>query len=349
MNIGLVTVYYTENCGSVLQAFALKSKIEELGGNCTIISTQNKYSGHSYKRFIKNIIKAIRYKKSVKASIYKYYNYEKFIKNEFKVKKIQSSSKFDAILIGSDTVWDAQSEYFLESKELFWGSKFTDVRLYSYAASISNCPYQVLDNMDFVLPSLQKMKKISVRDNYTLDYVKSRTNKDVYLNCDPTFFFNQEFYLQFCKKINDDNYLLLYLFDEPTEEEKKNIIDFARKFNLKIISLIGMGKYISFADEYVESTIENFLSYFYNASYIVTNTFHGSVFSIIFNKQFVVLDYKKNKIIDLLDSLDLSDRINSVSIEDVLLKKIDCDRVNNSIKIKREKSEDYLRNCINEK
>lgn len=344
--VGIVTVFYTENCGSVLQAKCLADKLQEYDRDVYFISTINSCSGHSFKRLIKNCIKKIIKRESFILAIKKYINYSNFIKNNFKIINKNKLSNLSAIYFGSDTVWDVDSEYFLLSQDIFWGISFPDIPMYSYATSIANSSYEHLDNLNYPVAQLEKFELLGVRDKYTKKYVDSRTKQDSNLVCDPTLLFDSDYYYKYIKNKIEEDYLLLYLFDEPNEETKKQIVEFCKKRKMKIVCMIGIGKLISFADEYIESTIENFLTYFYYAKYIVTNTFHGTIFSVIFNKKFVTLNYKKVKIEELLNQLCISDRLIDKDIENNLNKEIDYEKVNSNIKKLRQDSEEFIERTI---
>lgn len=347
MKLGMITVYYTENCGSVLQATALKDKIEELGNEVRFISTKNKYSGHSIKRFIKNLLKTIKNKENIFLTIEKFFYYELYIKKNFKKKK--KKDILDYIVIGSDTVWDINSQYFLESQDVFWGKIMPEVEKITYAATIANSCYEKLDDLKYPIDSINKFKYISVRDDYTKKYIETRTNKTAIKVCDPTILYDYNYYEKKCKKINEEKYLLLYLFDEPDSKITNEIRNFCEEKSLKIICLLGMGKYISFADKYIESTIDNFLSYYKEASYVITNTFHGTVFSLIFNKNFLVLDYQKNKISNLLNELELTERLVERNIAENFRKEIDYVGVNRKLEELRDLGITYLKESLDEK
>ena len=344
-NVGIITVYYTENCGSVLQAKCLSDILAEMNCNVQFISTKNKLSGHSIKRLIKNCIKKVLKGESCIPTIKKYKSYSKFIKKNFKVVNNKNIEKLDAIYFGSDTIWDIDSEYFLLSQDIFWGINLKN-KMHSYAASIANSSYSKLDTLKYPKEQLSKFKNLSARDIYTKEYIDTRTNKKAEIVCDPTLLFDSNYYKKYISKKMKDEYILLYLFDEPTSEIKKQIISYSKKENLKIICLIGLGKIISFADEYIESTIENFITYFYNAKYIITNTFHGTIFSIIFNKNFMTLDYNKVKVTELLNTLCLKNRLEKDNIEKILNTKIDYEEVNKKILELRDDSKKYLRRTL---
>lgn len=287
MKVGIVTVFYTENCGSVLQATALQKILVEHGCDVYFISTKNRYSAHSLKKVIKNCGKSFLMRKNFLKTFYKYLSFKKYFRSNFTIISPKNTEFLDLIIIGSDTVWDITSKYFLESQELFWGLKWKTIPMITYAATIANSPYTLLDNKKYPLEACSNYQKISVRDKYTKEYIETRTKKIIPIVCDPTLLCEVQYYREKCRKVPFEKYLLLYLFNEPDKSFALQIQSFSKRMGYKIVAI---GRSISFAEIYIEASIENFLSYFNAASYIITNTFHGTVFSIIFNKNFIVLD-----------------------------------------------------------
>lgn len=347
MKIGIITVFITENCGSVLQAFSLKKVLENMGHNVYHISTKNSKSAHTYKSLIKNIILALKNRENIINPISKYISYDKFIKNQFNIIEGNIVNDMEMIIIGSDTVWDIDSPYFLESQDIFWARNLDCNKVITYAATFANSSYDKIAHLKHLNEQLLKIRKISVRDEYSRKYINDYINIETDVVCDPTLLLDREYYQKVEAVTSIDNYILLYLFDEPKIEVAKKIVEIAKADNLKIVSI---GKKISFANEHVVSTIENFLGYYSNAEFIVTNTFHGTVFSIIYNKKFIVLDYNKKKINDLLCELKIDNRLckDNDDIAEIIHQTINYYDVNNILKNKRKKSIGYLNKNISE-
>lgn len=346
MKIGIITVFYTENCGSVLQATALSEKLEELGHEVFFVSTKNKLSGHSFKRLARNCAKAVKGGNGFWDAVDKFLKYDRYIKSHFKMIPVTALDMLDRIVIGSDTVWDIMSEYFQESREIFWMEGTSQLPIITYAASAANSSYEKLDELMYPQKAIESYQAVSVRDQYTYDYVRRSTSKIPMIVCDPTLLQDKMYYVEKSNKIDSERYLLLYLFDEPNKDVQFQIKDFVAKHDLKIKALVCLGKRISFADEWIESTIENFLSYFNQADFIVTNTFHGTVFSVIFNKQFVVLDYQKVKINEFLYQTMLQNRLVDCFTEKKMMEKIDYKSVNEILLRLREAGEKFLKENV---
>lgn len=339
--IGIITVYETENTGSVLQATALKNVVEAMGYSVLFISTKNRYSVHSLKCLTKSIVKAVIRRNRVRDCWTKYWYYEHYINHTFQTILPENVpvEGLETIIIGSDTVWDVASKYFEESCGTFWALDWMDIPIVTYAATIANTAYSKLNELRYPEDALKRYKAISVRDQYTEGYIEAKLGRKVPIVCDPTLLLPAEYYRKKCFKV-EERYLLLYLFDELKGSVKQEVRRFANKKGLKIISL---GKHILGSDQWVSGTIENFLSYFDSAEYIITNTFHGTVFSILFNKSFVSLDYNKNKVTELMCGFELSKRLISCNVSAVLEQRIDYSRINKQIIKMRNESMQFLR------
>ena len=134
--------------------------------------------------------------------------------------------------------------------------------------------------------------------------------------------------------------------NNPQETEK--IISFARKRNLKIVSA---GFYHKWCDKCVDGDPIKILGYFKYAEYVITDTFHGSVMSLITNSDFAAkIRGNKNKLYDLLDRFNLSDRIieNFDTLNCVFENKIKYDDINKYILNFRNKSMLYLKDCLSD-
>ena len=132
--------------------------------------------------------------------------------------------------------------------------------------------------------------------------------------------------------------------NEP--EETKKIITFARQNNLRIISA---GFYHKWCDKCVDGSPIDILGYFKYAKYVITDTFHGSVMSLITNANFIAkIRGNKNKLYDLLTRFNLSERIveNFNMLDKVLNTKIDYEQVNKIILSVRKTSVEYLNDCL---
>lgn len=358
MRVGIITFHNAINYGAVLQAYALNRIINEEWADAEIIDYLNPQIINTYKPFnygksitLKNILKAISYYPFLKVKNYKF---RRFVNKEICISKPyrtndalkQISNKYEKFISGSDQIWNFQNTnndntYFLD----FVNDK---KKKYSYAASfgISEIPQKYKNIYKSLLMGFEK---ISVRESQGAKIVYDLTNRKSCINLDPTFLITKEMWLQLCKtEIHEKNYIVLYLM-----EYSLGIIQFAEKLSnelgLKIIyinsSLVNRvnGKYVRTAGP------KRFLKLIAESSYVVTNSFHGLAFSIIFNKNFFI-DFQERKqnsnsrIEELLSLFKLEDRLiyNSCSYK--------CDinysNVNKILVMNRINSKNYLRDII---
>ena len=199
--------------------------------------------------------------------------------------------------------------------------------------------------------NVYKFSTLSARDQKSIEVLEKILGRKVELVIDPTLLQGTEYFCkcQSKKIVERKKYLLLYTYDILlTEKEITLIKSFAKAKNLKIISL---GNYINFADESILCTPEQFLVYFQEASYVFTNTFHGTMFSIIYRKNCGILSNHQAKVDEAilqfhLEKLQVSDLDDSWNMDDRNLSKI-WDEVYEIIEMYRIKSKSYLCEAIN--
>ncbi len=338
----IVTVYNSLNCGSYWQAFALGEAISELGYD-VVYYKRNNQNGASSSR-INQLKRLLKYclNRDFKNAISFLASLKGFIKMCKHFRIISQKDKADIFILGSDTIWNLDSEYFKIHFKTYWGIDFFPMPVISYAASMANTnPNKVSDEMK---NALSKYEAISVRDNHTFEAINDKVDKDVYIVCDPTLLLKESQYKAFLRKKRKNRYLYLYLFEKLTLEQSSQLKDYCRKNNLMIVNGGSMDT-PSYCDQNSIISPDNFITDFYYADYVLTDTFHGAIFSIIFNKQFVVFDRGKNKVIELLRLIGLEERLfNGKDLIGHMTTPINYENVNQRIQDIREFSLDFL-NC----
>ncbi len=325
MNIGIVTVWYSENYGSFWQAKSLGDYLKK-EASVFYMNSINKESSHSLKYLssvlLKNVLKG-NLKDSLKI-IKKYREFDVLL-DEFEIIDMNNLDNIDLLVFGSDTLWDMKSKYFRESSNLFWGIDF-DTRKVAYAPSVANSSVVDLENMGFVQKALKQFCDLSVRDDYSKNVIENFTKLTVHKVCDPTLLFEKDHYIRLSKPINKENYILVYLFDDIDNEDSIEIIKYAKSESLRIIAL---GRKLNWADITVYPDPYEFLSYFNNAEIVITNTFHGAIFSLIFERNFISYGKNKNKVKHLLNDYNLSGRLKDTgqSTSDLLNSEIDYENI----------------------
>ena len=348
MKICIVSVYNSENCGSFLQAYALGKKIEQLGHEVCYLERKIKGIGTLtipvMKVLAKSIITGNFGNASLKLKFHR--NCKKDVKNFRTISFKEAMESVDCFILGSDTVWYLDNKYFFENKEKYWGTIFKGKKVISYAPSMNDTKITTIRKSDFVIDALKNISAISVRDEYSKKLISSETNKDITIVCDPTLLHEIDFYKSIQKKCDYKDFILIYAFrDFCSKAQQESIIRYAKKHNKKIISF-GVNR--SWCDISVPFDNLSLTSYFENADYVLTNTFHGTIFSILYKKQFVDFGKNSRKVCELLNQFKLVDRnVNKEeNIDELLETNIMFEEVDKILKLIRESSIKYLRHSL---
>lgn len=351
----IVTVFDSINCGSYWQAKALEEILSQIG--CEVYFL--KRCGHNAKS-TSSIIRKIRTFLMVSAksgfkAANKYIQRLKdfnIIRKDMKAIDLSEAKDMDFIVLGSDTIWNLESDYFADHRKVFWGGAFADKKIISYGGSVANTTFDTLKKFPELGQYVNSWRNISVRDKNTFDLLSGLTEKEIFMVCDPTLLMEPTFYSEKAKvnpNNNGNKYIFLYLFKPLSKKQSDNLRIFATKRNLKIIQGAGEVKFDNCDSMSVNSPNE-FIKHMANAEYVVTDTFHGTIFSILFNRQMCIIERNKNKIFDILDRLNLTDRMitEDSDISAKLCNEIDYASVNELVELFRRQSEDYLKDSIRE-
>jgi len=359
--IGIITYHRAINYGAVLQAYALQKKIKELGAECVILDYRNQKleNKHKKKGFFdcKKIKDFANYLLLAKNHNTKYDKFRKFAKNYLEISEPLYSlndlkaieEKYDRFITGSDQVWN----YKINDMDVAYFLDFTKEKSKkaTYAASfgISSIPneyrqryYNLLRDFDNIL----------IREKQGVDIIRELLCKEAKVVLDPTLLVSKEEWYSLAKgnQFNRKKYILVYAFGGS-----KYIMDLAKNISkqtgYQIICISNTYKK-SINTKYVKSAgPEEFLGLFKNAEYIVTNSFHGTAFSINFNKQFFTellpeSHGTNSRLQDILDLFDLRHRqilSSNINISDT---QIDYSKVNKILTTERKKSLSYLERIV---
>ncbi len=351
MRIGILTYYNGINYGAFAQVYSLQCRMLELGFNVEIIAYKNKKHIFSeYKSlfftknpfiFLNNLKKYLTFRRAQKML-----KTTSFINNPYSINEMN----FDVIIIGSDEVWNFNNDLFGLDLTYFGHMGASKSKLISYAASFGMVKDDDTIPID-VLRAMKNLHHISVRDINSKNIV-IKNYKDVIKVLDPTLIY--DFHKELKNEANG-KYLLFYGITLCGQDKKmiKMIKNYAKDNGLRVVSV---GYYHEWADEnYINIHPFEWMNYIKKANCVVTNMFHGTIFSIKFNKVFVTIgsSRRRNKIESLLSDMHLQNRIfysknlNKHNFEDVIDAHIDYDSVNLILSKLREKSESFLIKSIN--
>lgn len=348
MKVCIVTVYNSENCGSFLQAYALGKKIEELGHEVSYLKRDIKGTGASSIAVMKVIAKSMinRNFKNISLKLKFHKDCKETVKVFNEISKEDEIKSIDCFILGSDTIWYLDNSYFKKNYKKYWGIEFNNKKVISYAPSLNNTSEITIKNSNFIKPALDNLSSISVRDNYSKELLSKFTDKEINIVCDPTLLHNKEFYKKFQKECIYDNFILIYAFREfCSEQQCAAIKEYALKNNKKLISF---GVYREWCDISVPFDNLAFTSYYEKAFYVITNTFHGTIFSIMYNKQFIDFAKDSKKVVEILKQFNLSQRNidKNDNIDDILKSKIDYNEINIKLNNLKEASINYIKSSL---
>lgn len=353
MKIGIMSMQRIRNYGSFLQSYGLKKTIESLGHEVVfvdykvekpIVSVEKKRLSY---RVIGKLARIFNENILNKKDIRHLYD-DKYLPMLGVTKERHYRTEVDVLLIGSDEVFNClQSGTTVGySKELF-GKDNNAKKVISYAASCGHTTIEGLKNYRIdneVGELLKQFSSISVRDNNSYEVVKEVTGREPYINVDPVIISNFDQYIPEQVKLKD--YILVYAYNNriSNEDEINKIKSFAKKYNKKLVSV---GTHQDWTDIKIEGDPFTLLAYVKNADYVVTDTFHGTIFSIKYNRPFatIIRESNKQKLRDLLQRFSVDDReVRDIEkLESILLNKIDFDNVNSIISKETGKSMKYLK------
>lgn len=352
------------NFGSVMQAYILKKTIQELGHDVNFIDIKrndgdpeilfNDLYQSSYEsepqgirgkmdKYLFNRIKCrFLYNKQIKII-------KKFQKDVLKLDSNSNEVDYDTCVIGSDEVFNCmQISDWGFSSQLF-GNVQNVNKVITYAASCGSTKYDDLPEYlkNSIKLSLKKMSAISVRDENTYDFVSKLSTITPVYNLDPVVIGNFDNEIKNVKSNkNKKKYCIVYSYYNRIHDchEIESIKSFCKKNNLEIVSVFTPQFWIN---KYMILNPFELLNCFYNADFVITDTFHGTIFSAKFSKKFAILirDSNRNKLKDLVSRIDIDNHvINDFSNLDSIYKiSHDKDKMKEFETISRDDSIKYLK------
>lgn len=369
--VGILSMQRIINYGSFLQAYALKTILEEQGhevefvdyrvGQPLLASNQQVHS--KYSRLLSKTIEVLKYNASLKQKIQFIEYKHKFAAKYFHFLGISDAVNYtpslDVLVIGSDEVFNCiqQNKNVGYSLELF-GKNSNAKKVISYAASFGNTTIEKLKEFHKekeIGGLLNKFSAISVRDNNSGEIVEQITSKHPVYNLDPVLTYD---YMNKCQYIPQkkiaEAYLILYAYSgRISDEEATWIKSYAQKKNLKIYAIGGIQ---SCADKFIDCSPFEVLNYFSQAQEIITDTFHGTIFSIITKRKFTTLVRRsrgmsygnEEKLTDLLKRVGLMERMTYqiAEVAKINVEPIDYQKVNLYLNNERKNALMYLRKEI---
>ncbi|RKD91969.1 polysaccharide pyruvyl transferase family protein [Mangrovibacterium diazotrophicum] len=354
--IGILTLPFNYNYGGILQTYALQRFLIANG-----YDTYHIYRDFPEKnkatQIIKDLIKLIigkNKKTRFEGTLIRKFFDEKVVPKTHRIRTLSDLKKlhkygFTTFIVGSDQVWrkaciygDLKTNYFLDFPK-------DDVNRISYAASFG------VDNWEFTSEEtvklktlLQKFSAVSVRENSGIKLCEEHMGVAANHVPDPVWLLKAEDYRQLIAQESErtevNGECLAYVLDS-TDEKKKIIQDAAEKLGYQTFT-------ISYGNNGVKPSVITWLKAFAEAKFVVTDSFHGCVFSILFNKPFLVIGNITrglSRFSSVLSELNLENRMIFTEKDDYLAivgKPIDWDTINKEIEEKRAKARNFIFSSI---
>lgn len=369
--IGLLNFHFSDNYGALLQTYALTKTIEDTGLSVENINFIPYNIQQKYVLFrnpfilirengiIKGLLKFLFSFKSIGLKLKRRREFNNFRKkrlnisnNLYKKETIKNMVKdYDVIIVGSDQVWNPviingyEDVYFMKLE------KKSDLRIVSYAASYGEDEISELDLRN-LLTNISHFDYISVREKSLqskLEIISDAKRIDCHI--DPTFLLSSKEYIDIADTINvTSDYILVYDINY-SEELIQYVNQLSKITGMGVLSFTKGKAYEKLIGTFRTYSPTQFLTLINNANYVISSSFHGIAFSVIFEKKFVAFPHKKrgSRVKDLLSDLDLAERVYDYQIKKYIDidQDIDYAKINQKLEVMRANAIDYIRDIVN--
>jgi len=335
MKIAILTQPLGKNYGGIMQAYALQKTLKDMGHDVVTINHHQAKPSVAYRiaRLAYRILNKLRNKRKAPINFEKHYPYmykdsvrfinsyinqSEYIDSEKKLKQHFHKNSYDAVIVGSDQTWRPKYSPNIFNYYLNFLVKNKDIKKYAYASSFG------VDTWEYTKSETKKCSKlakqfdaVSVRESSGVELCSKHLGISSQHTLDPTLLLNsQDYYKLIGDRVLPINQgIFTYILDDDTKL-RTAINDLADFLNMSTYQCQPKLKVdapnSSNIDDYKMPAVEDWLASFANAKLIVTDSFHGTVFSIIFNKPFIVIKNKQrgaSRFESLLDSLGMLERL----------------------------------------
>ena len=347
MKIGILTFHRAINYGAFLQAFALKTYLSSLGHEVEVVdywpeghADAYRLLPHTWKKrsligkikfFISFVLRYTRAKKrrdGMQRLVRKYFGLSDI--PNYRTPETLTNLSCDCVIYGSDQIWwKSTIPGYLGFDPVYWGDYVSNnIRKIAYAPSMGIIDLTERDK-DLIKKWLTNFDALSVRESALARAISSLTEQKISLVLDPVFLLSSAEWESYCIHLKIEKYILYYNLI-PTEESKRLVKELSTMFNCKVLEITGDVKPFKIG-KYCLQTINaiEFISLIRNSCFVVTSSFHGTAFSILFRRQFyaIGMGQKSGRVSSLLSKLDLDDRLLKTCPDEASIKMIDYDRV----------------------
>lgn len=329
--IAILTQPLGHNYGGIIQNYALQKVLKDLGNEPITIDRRGNRSISFLRSFLSQV-KGFIYKNMLNKNMLTAADYHRTMKNnhQFLAKHIQRSPKidsqeqlinyfqtqaFDAVIVGSDQTWRPKYSPDIYNFYLDFLEDNASIKKLAYASSFGTADWEYTEEETKICRKLaQQFDAISVREDAGVDLCREKLGVEAVHLLDPTLLLTAEDYSQLINRPKENKGLFTYVLDQSVE--KQNYIQ-------RVADVLGLKQYTNQAikfdplvkrkiTDYIIPPLEGWLQGFRDAHFVVTDSFHGTVFSIIFNKPFIALVNKErgaSRFESILGKLGLEHRL----------------------------------------
>ena len=368
MKAGLVTFYHIHHYGALLQAAATERAVETLGGECEIVDYFVNQNNALFRKptglgsAAADVHTALHYQPLKK----RYERFEKFSKDHLRITEHRFESweelrntelPYDVILSGSDQIWNPKIFPDRHFDPVFFGT-FSQKRKIAYAPSfgIPKVPEEMVDELNGYL---EQFSHIGVRETQGREIVREASGRNVPVVLDPTLLLTAEQWSEMANTPEgyptpadhtSGGYILCYCISKPGALGSY-IRQLAEETGLPVVQLCGIRQKVHPKAQCIfDAGPAEFLGLFKNATYVCTNSFHGTVFSVQFQKPFFtavapteLAAPERSRTFSILNRLGLTRRIIGKGDTVELMDRIDWEDVSKKLVAARQGSLNYLR------
>lgn len=384
MKIGIITYQLAWNCGAVIQCYAMQEYLESLGHEAVVIDYRPKKKKYRYVKYCNPFVAAgnelknagtvkIRIKRSAKRfvrtilnyrsdseHIRQYNGFSSFCRNRLHLTKEYTDleqmrkdpPKCDVYLSGSDQLWNPRLSGWTLDPAYFLQFGTEDTERITYA--VSACELDAEKYSKELKEYCANLDHISLREHEGVEAIEKVIGRHIEVCPDPTFLPELGIYEPLVpdKLLDLSDYIAVYLLMDATDDY--SAIEKVRKLKEalgKPVLVLSGPRHWPFEVTQIQGILpEEFVYYIKNASCVVCNSFHATVFSVLYEKQFVTLSFKGRnaRMNELLTQLDLNER--TLKPTDDMVEKmrepIDYTKVNQKRTEMRSRGTEYLKKCL---
>ncbi|EOS71953.1 hypothetical protein C818_00100 [Lachnospiraceae bacterium MD308] len=370
--IGILTFHWADDYGAMLQAYALKSCLEELGreevevipyapvrleGRYWLFPVVGVETGGKVRynlqiwgiaRNVLCFFSFLRRRKNMRNFRHRYLTAKPAVRKAENL----SLEKYTRVFVGSDQVWNPEITVGLDHAYIGNVKEKGNCKLIAYGASFGKASLPDRYRTVFEKAVNRNFYCISLREKSAVPYVKSFFHGNVTDVLDPTLLLRSKEWKKIGRTPEQKHYIL-FIYTEYNAQMMEYLRDLSVKLKKKVIqvSMPWPGQRKDWLDVEIKGGPSEFVGFFQHADCVVTNSFHGMVFSVLMEKNFLVFGHSKRnaRMENFLEKIELKSRLieqGRMPAKEEMMQEIDWERVGEFIEKERRHSLDYIKSML---